>query len=219
MRKFRYNNGRKDIGGSSYHWVRVDKPVYQGSNAGTCMYYPDLDGNGRADMHAILGTWTNEAGKISMLQCGNDERGRYLRFRAAETWYNPSCGLDDVFGDDDDQGDPRLPEQPGNPIGGPGPGEGGDGTCSNTEPHLPWRDIECDHDLIESHTSGISEEDRWSGLLIPEAWQSVLDYWQCRVLNQGHVPISDGFPDIVSIESAGRVVTCQDDKEATDTRV
>lgn len=42
----------------------------------------------------------------------------------AETWYNPSCGLRDVTGDDPEGViDPQLPEQPGNPIGGPGPGD------------------------------------------------------------------------------------------------
>ena len=50
------------------------------------MNYPDLDGNGTAHMHGIKGTWTNEA----------------------ETWHNPSCTLDDVTGDDPDQGDPEL---------------------------------------------------------------------------------------------------------------
>ncbi len=48
-----------------------------GSYAGTCQYFPDLDGDGRADLHSIMGTWTNKA----------------------ETWFN-RCGLIDLSGDD-----------------------------------------------------------------------------------------------------------------------
>jgi hypothetical protein len=44
---------------------------------GTCTYYADLDGNGRADQHLITETFNNEA----------------------ITYFSPSCGLVDVTGD------------------------------------------------------------------------------------------------------------------------
>ncbi|RYP36160.1 hypothetical protein DL767_003492 [Monosporascus sp. MG133] len=47
-----YNRGRGDVSGSRYEWQPVDR-VYHGSQAGSCMYCPDLDGDGRADMHGI----------------------------------------------------------------------------------------------------------------------------------------------------------------------
>ncbi|KAK6069383.1 killer toxin subunits alpha beta [Seiridium cupressi] len=104
-----YNRGRGDSsanGGSSFHWDKVVNPVYDGNHAGTCMFYPDLDGNGRADMHSLLGTWTNQA----------------------ETWFNPSCGLEDREGDDaEGVTNPLLPVQPGSSAGGGGTGGGGSG--------------------------------------------------------------------------------------------
>lgn len=47
-----YNGGRGDPAenaGSTFRWDRRDSPVYDGNVAGTCEYYPDLDGDGRAD--------------------------------------------------------------------------------------------------------------------------------------------------------------------------
>ena len=64
-------------------------------------------------MHTIMGTWTNKA----------------------ETWYNPSCGMTDVHGDDPGGVvDPELPVQKGNPLDGPGPGDDGNTTPGNGEP-------------------------------------------------------------------------------------
>lgn len=58
------------------------------------MFYPDLDGNGRADQHSLRGTFTNEA----------------------DTTLN-TCGLEDTKGDDPEGViDPELPVQPGNPV-------------------------------------------------------------------------------------------------------
>lgn len=51
----RYNGDRSDpasSGGPSFFW-KIDDPVYDSSVAGTCQYFPDLDGNGRADLHSI----------------------------------------------------------------------------------------------------------------------------------------------------------------------
>ena len=94
---FRYNRGRgnpDDLAGSSFRWDALQK-AYQGNHAGTCMYYPDLDGNGRADMHSLRGTFTNQA----------------------DTWLNPSCVLKDKMGDDPEGViDPELPVQPGNEV-------------------------------------------------------------------------------------------------------
>ncbi|KAL3446420.1 hypothetical protein BJX65DRAFT_309119 [Aspergillus insuetus] len=69
-----------------------EKPVYQSDRAGTCVYFPDLDGNGRADMHIIRDVYSNQAA----------------------TWYNPSC---DAVNHQGDEGsccdDPKLPVAPG----------------------------------------------------------------------------------------------------------
>lgn len=97
-----YNRGRGDPAansGSYFHWDKITNAVYDGNHAGTCMYYPDLDGDGRADMHSITGTWTNQA----------------------ETWFNRCPGLLDVQGDDQ-SGSPTDPGLPPFPGGG-GPGE------------------------------------------------------------------------------------------------
>ncbi|KAH8886185.1 family 3 carbohydrate esterase, partial [Thozetella sp. PMI_491] len=59
-----YNNGPADpasAAGSSFGWRVQDEVAYAGLSAGTCLYWPDLDGNGRADEHYILGTFNNEA--------------------------------------------------------------------------------------------------------------------------------------------------------------
>jgi hypothetical protein len=82
-----WNNGRKEVSGSEFEWIPPTEPSYMGNRAGTCMYYPDLDGDGRADMHALTGTWTNQA------------------------WFNPCAG--NAQGDDPGGViDPKLPSQP-----------------------------------------------------------------------------------------------------------
>ncbi|KAK8026760.1 hypothetical protein PG991_003816 [Apiospora marii] len=90
-----YNNGEFPGGvdpgsGSTFHWL-PQGTLFDGHTAGTCVYYPDLDGDGRADYHSILGTWTNQA----------------------ETWFN-RCGGGgrggDVQGDDGPISDPVLPK-------------------------------------------------------------------------------------------------------------
>ncbi|KAM5381701.1 hypothetical protein ACJZ2D_002921 [Fusarium nematophilum] len=91
--KVYYNRGRGDpaeLGGSSIRWDRAQE-AYEGSYAGTCQYFPDLDGNGRADLHSVTGTFENKA----------------------ESWFSPSCGLEDHEGDG--RGgvvDPELPTSP-----------------------------------------------------------------------------------------------------------
>ncbi|KAF7556324.1 hypothetical protein G7Z17_g1541 [Cylindrodendrum hubeiense] len=77
-----YNEGRgdpDDLLGSSFSWRRQTAVAYAGNAAGTCEYFTDLDGNGRADEHFILGTLNNKA----------------------KTSLSPNCGLTDVTGDDD----------------------------------------------------------------------------------------------------------------------
>jgi len=51
--------------------------LIDGSWAGTCQYFPDLDGDGRADLHSVTTTLENKA----------------------ETWLN-KCGGGDSVGDD-----------------------------------------------------------------------------------------------------------------------
>ncbi|ETS78505.1 hypothetical protein PFICI_10567 [Pestalotiopsis fici W106-1] len=105
-----YNRGRGDpaeLSGSSFHWEKITDPVYQGGYAGTCQYLPDLDGDGRADLHSIIGTWTNQA----------------------YTWFN-RCGLTDVTGDDGPITDPGLPNpDPPTTGGDPVPDPDADDIC------------------------------------------------------------------------------------------
>ncbi|KAM0544199.1 hypothetical protein ACHAPJ_011950 [Fusarium lateritium] len=89
-----YNGGRglpSTGGGSSFYWRVQDRMAYYGLVAGTCIYYADLDGNGHADEHYVMGTFNNEA----------------------KTSLNQACGLTDRTGDDGPITDPKLPVQPG----------------------------------------------------------------------------------------------------------
>ncbi|KAM0433675.1 hypothetical protein ACHAQK_009109 [Fusarium lateritium] len=99
------NNGKMDTGGSNWWFLKSGKQ-YSGSWAGTCQYFPDLDGDGRADLHSIMDVFTN--------------RG--------ETFFN-RCGMTDTTGDDagwapgQDPGFGTLPspsndERPGSGSGG-----------------------------------------------------------------------------------------------------
>lgn len=177
-----YNQGRadpEDMAGSSFHWLEAGKQ-YEGSQAGTCMYYPDFDGDGRADMHGVKGTWTNEA----------------------ETWYNPPCGLRDSTGDGGPIENPNLPVQPGNPIGGPGPGdEGNEGPGTNPEDPddcknldgRRWRSYGCNVDAVEDTSFGNASW-RWESVDGDGAWQSALEFSLCRE-EMGEPP--DSFSNIV----------------------
>ncbi|KAK0099309.1 hypothetical protein ONS96_008539 [Cadophora gregata f. sp. sojae] len=76
-----YNGGRADPAqtlGSSFSWRQQSGVAYAGLAAGGCLYYPDLDGNGRADEHYVLESFNNKA----------------------MTSLSPDCGLVDVTGDD-----------------------------------------------------------------------------------------------------------------------
>jgi len=70
------NNGKMDTGGSNWWFLKSGKQ-YDGSFAGTCQYFQDLDGDGRADLHSITATFHN----------------------TGETHFN-RCGLSDLTGDD-----------------------------------------------------------------------------------------------------------------------
>ena len=83
-----YNKGPKDIGGSRYWWDPAGKK-FQGAVEGSCTYFPDLDGNGRADMHSIIHSIDN----------------------TAKTWFS-LCGRTDKTGDDGPIEDPGLPVFP-----------------------------------------------------------------------------------------------------------
>jgi hypothetical protein len=80
-----YNRGRREIGGSSFWWDQVGVK-YQGAVEGSCTYFPDLNGDGLADMHAITHSIDN----------------------TAETWYN-GCTDKNHGGDDGPIDDPNLP--------------------------------------------------------------------------------------------------------------
>jgi hypothetical protein len=174
----RYNRGRVDpaeFSGSSFRWEGKGA-AYEGSYAGTCQFFPDLDGNGRADLHSIRGTFTNEA----------------------ETWFNPSCGLDDNSGNDPDQGQfAGLPEQPGNPSdGSPGPGEepiNDSEVCENAD-NRPWRNVRCTHPVIDDESRYTAKE-QWDGTEASSAWLSVVNYWDCyqQLTNAG-----DSFSNAVA---------------------
>ncbi|KAF5612104.1 killer toxin subunits alpha beta, partial [Fusarium sp. NRRL 25303] len=84
-----YYNERE---GDSFKWGEPSG-AFEGSVAGTCQYFPDLDGNGRADLHSITGTENNKA----------------------DTWLSAECGLNDRSGDSfglNGVVDPELPTPP-----------------------------------------------------------------------------------------------------------
>ncbi|KAK4188151.1 hypothetical protein QBC35DRAFT_463225 [Podospora australis] len=62
-----YNKGPIPASGSSFSWENKGV-VYQGAAQGLCQAFPDLDGNGRADMHVVdaltntATTWFNDCG-------------------------------------------------------------------------------------------------------------------------------------------------------------
>ncbi|KAL2064102.1 hypothetical protein VTL71DRAFT_4596 [Oculimacula yallundae] len=62
------NNGKMDTGGSNWWFLKSGKQ-YSGSFAGTCQYFPDLDGDGRADLHSIMATFDNR-GETHFNRCG-----------------------------------------------------------------------------------------------------------------------------------------------------
>ncbi|KAG9255973.1 uncharacterized protein F5Z01DRAFT_531189 [Emericellopsis atlantica] len=158
-------------GGSSWQWRKIDEPVYDGSYAGTCQYFPDLNGNGRADLHSIMGTWTNKA----------------------ETWFNRDCALRDAHGDDPG-GDPQLPVQPGNPIDGDGPGDGDHPGCDRESDSRDFRDFDCNDPLVANHSEDEDIIKAWSGLDVLGAWRSSLDWWHCK---RAESDVS-GFSNVIS---------------------
>jgi hypothetical protein len=83
-----YNRGRRDVGGSRFEWA-PGTVKFSGASAGSCEYFPDLDGDGRADLHVITNSLDN----------------------TGETWFT-DCGLVDSTGDDGRISDPRLPIMP-----------------------------------------------------------------------------------------------------------
>lgn len=114
-------------------------------------------------MHAVKGSWTNEA----------------------ETWFNPSCGLRDAEGDDSEGVvDPQLPIQSGNPVDGAGPGDpgnpgdGSDDNCRGMDDRK-WRSIKCDNQYASEDTR-YNMNETWTGLDVDGAWQSALEFNQCR---------------------------------------
>lgn len=94
------------------------------------MFFPDLDGNGRADMLGVTGTWTN----------------------TAYAWLSPSCGLTDTEGDDEGGVvDPKLPAMPEEGEQDPDENDWKSITCTHpsVEDHTinvaqRWRDIDAD---------------------------------------------------------------------------
>ncbi|KFY97907.1 hypothetical protein V498_01794 [Pseudogymnoascus sp. VKM F-4517 (FW-2822)] len=151
-----YNEDRSDpatTSGSSFLWRKISDAVYEGSVAGTCMFYPDLDGNGRADMHGILGTWNNEA----------------------ESWFNPACGMADAIGDDsDDIADPQLPVMPGS---GSGDGDN-DVDCNDDIWKANWRCKTCTDPVFSLDGGDPTGWDLWQNLDAPGAWASAIAQWE-----------------------------------------
>ncbi|OBT86293.1 hypothetical protein VE02_05585 [Pseudogymnoascus sp. 03VT05] len=189
----RQGNPGEGLGGSFFKWDKIGQPVYQENVAGACTYFPDLDGNGRADMHAVKGSWTNEA----------------------ETWFNPSCGLRDAIGDDNgDVVDPHLPVQSGNPVDGAGPGDPGNpGTgpgdnCRGMD-NRKWRSINCDNEYVKEDTK-YKAYTIWAELDADGAWQSALEFYQCR-----RTQSDSSFSNIASDFFNGpNSVNCQDFRES-----
>ncbi|KAJ4007802.1 hypothetical protein NW766_009607 [Fusarium irregulare] len=140
------NRGKMDTGGSNWWFLKSGKQ-YAGSWAGTCQYFPDLDGDGRADLHSIMNSF--------------DNRG--------ETFFN-RCGLTDNSGDDagwapgQDPGFGPLPS-PGNDEK-PGSG-GGVPSLPSTCQEICWnvaedKEVKCKYDGtewdLEPRDAGVSHD-------------------------------------------------------------
>lgn len=102
---FRYNEGQGKPGefaGSAFSWRRQKDKAYAGQVAGTCEYFVDLDGNGRADIHGILGTFTNEAKTSLAPDCG---------LRDTKPGDDPEVSLPDPPNPNPDPDDPDEPDE------------------------------------------------------------------------------------------------------------
>ncbi|OGM49676.1 hypothetical protein ABOM_001781 [Aspergillus bombycis] len=91
------NKGPIPTAGSSWKWELLDGPRYQGSDRGANLFFPNLGGLGRADMHNVI-----------------------PRTNIAYTWFNTCPGSDSSAVDDGDPSkEPGLP--PYNPPDQPTP--------------------------------------------------------------------------------------------------
>lgn len=173
-----WNNGRKDVDGSRYEWVPAG-PRYMGNRAGNCMHYPDLQGDSRADMHALMYTFTNQA----------------------ETWFNECAG--DAKGDDPGGiSDPDLPVQPNiSEITEP-TGPWSSLSCSASCP----ADLvaECPDGCITNHlASGYCQ---WNGVDTNEAWDASIGYFDAyRAGGKDHDQTKQ-FSEIISQSINGRQI-------------
>ncbi|KAF5507162.1 Multidomain esterase [Colletotrichum aenigma] len=143
-----YNLGRRDIGGSRYHWATIPaggpEKAYTGSFAGSCQYFPDFDGDGRADLHSIQATFPNTA-VTAYNRCGGNRNG--------DDW-DPSYEPEIVM------------PPPGQPIEGT-PGGGGAQPIEDG-----WREIPCTHQGVTDARE--DAEWRWDQVLTPAAWAAAL---------------------------------------------
>ncbi|KAI8261062.1 Multidomain esterase [Colletotrichum sp. SAR 10_98] len=143
-----YNLGRRDIGGSRYHWATIPaggpEKAYVGSFAGSCQYFPDFDGDGRADLHSIQATFPNTA-VTAYNRCGGNRNG--------DDW-DPSYEPEIVM------------PPPGQPIEGT-PGGGGAQPIEDG-----WREIPCTPQGVTDARK--DAEWRWDQVLTPAAWAAAL---------------------------------------------
>ena len=107
-----YNMGERQISGSSFWWDPKGKQ-YQGSSSGPNLHFPNLGGQGRADMTEV-----------------NPKTGQ------GWTWFN-SCPPGGDDGPVVDPGLPGLPSGGGNGEGGGGGGGGGGGSIPDDEKCSP----------------------------------------------------------------------------------
>ncbi|KAF5660854.1 integrin alpha n-terminal [Fusarium heterosporum] len=124
------NRGKMDTGGSNWWFLKSGKQ-YAGSWAGTCQYFPDLDGDGRADLHSIMATF--------------DNRG--------ETFFN-RCGLTDRTGDDAGWAPGQDPGFGDLPASNPSAGNGGVPSLPSTCETFCWdvisdKEAQCKDDGTE----------------------------------------------------------------------
>ncbi|OTA98047.1 carbohydrate esterase family 3 protein [Hypoxylon sp. CI-4A] len=175
-----YNAGPLDVAGSSYHW-EVDSSnmpafAFAGNAAGSCTYYPDLNGDGRVDQHIVLQSFNNIAWTSYNLCSGGDHTGD-----DESPYTDPGLDIPD-----------SIDISTGVQVSGCGQtSAGGDAydtlvwnlvaaacsmTATQTATGLPFQTVDCMNPLVTDADQ--DQGDRWNGVDTDTAIEMVLlDYF------------------------------------------